>query len=190
MALLNNAGQEDFFNFLAFSFSGLIGGFAGGSIAGLLSMLALRPYAPSISWKHMSPTIRIWAISGPLGMIISGILTVVMLLIGTISVQTQPVDCTNEGVSKCLVQIFGNATGETVAMVLLILAIFMIFLIIVWFLTGMLAGWLVVRHVRRLEPGITRRQGWSVIVSWGFAAILAAVIAILTLALLTNTFGL
>src|SRR5512139_84688 len=82
MALLNNAGREDFLNFVAFSFSGLIGGFAGGSIAGLLSMLALRPYTPSISWRHMSPTIRIWAISGPVGMVISGILTVVMLLIG------------------------------------------------------------------------------------------------------------
>ena len=132
----------------------------------------------------MSPTIRIWAISGPVGMVISGIFTVVMLLIGIISIQTQPVNCTNAGIAECLVQILGNSIGQTIAVVLLVLAVFMIFLIIVWFLTGMLAGWLVVRHVRRLEPGITRRQGWSVTLSWGFGAILAAVIGILTLTFL------
>ena len=65
IVIQNKAGLEDFFNFLVFSLSGLTGGFIGGSFAGLMSMLALHPYTPSISWKHMSPTIRIWAISGP-----------------------------------------------------------------------------------------------------------------------------
>jgi hypothetical protein len=50
----NKAGKEDFINFLAFSLSGLTGGFVGGSIAGLLTMMTLRPYAPSISWRHIS----------------------------------------------------------------------------------------------------------------------------------------
>jgi hypothetical protein len=186
----SKAGREDILNFLAFSLSGLVGGFVGGSIAGLLSMLVLRPYVPSISWKHMSPTIRIWAISGPVGMIISGILTVVMLIIGIINVQTAPVDCTNIGLSQCLGQTFGSAIGATIATMFIILAVFMIFLIVTWFLTGMFAGWLVVRHVRRLEPGITRRQGWSVSAGWGCGAIVAALIAGLTIFLLTSSFGL
>jgi hypothetical protein len=190
VVMINKAGREDFLNFLVFSLSGMIGGLIGGSIAGLISMLVLRPYTPSISWKHMSPTIHVWAISGPAGMFISGILTVVMLIIGIINVQSTPADCTNQGISQCLGQIFGNAIGATIATVLLILGVFMIFLIIVWFLTGMFAGWLVVRHVRRLEPGITRRQGWGVSVGWGCGAIIAALFALLTLGLLASALGL
>ena len=66
----------------------------------------------------------------------------------------------------------------------------MIFLIITWFLTGMFAGWLVVRHIRTLEPGITPGQGWSVSAGWGCGAIVAALIAGLTIILLTSTYGL
>jgi hypothetical protein len=46
IALQNKAGW-DILNFLTVSFSGLIGGFAGG-FSRVLSMLTLRPYAPSI----------------------------------------------------------------------------------------------------------------------------------------------
>lgn len=190
MLIQNNTGREDLLNFLVFSLSGLAGGFIGGSFAGLMSMLVLRPYASSISWKHMSPTIRIWAISGPVGMIISGILTVAVLIGGIINVRTTPVDCPNVGVAQCLGQILGNAIGVPIATILLVLTVLLIFLIINWFLTGMFAGWLVVRHVRRLEPGITRRQGWSVSTGWGCGAIVAALIAILVLGLIANTFGL
>jgi hypothetical protein len=190
IVIQNKAGREDFLNFLAFCVSGLIGGFAGGSVAGLLSMLALRPYAPSISWKHMSPTIRIWAISGPVGMMISGILTVVMLIIGIINVHTPPVDCASQGIARCLGQIFRNALGEEIATIITIIAIFILFVILIWFLTGMFSGWLVVRHVRTLEPGITRGQGWRVSAGWGCGAIVAALIAGLTVIFLASTFGL
>ena len=186
----NRADRQDFLNFLVFSLSGLTGGFVGGAIAGLLSMLALRPYASSISWKHMSPTIRIWAISGPAGMIVSGILTVAMLIVGIISVKSPPADCTGQGIGQCFGQIFGNALGEAIGTLILILAVFLLFVIITWFLTGMFAGWLVVRHVRRLEPGITRRQGWGVSAGWGCGAIVAALIALLTISFLAATFGL
>jgi hypothetical protein len=40
--------------------------------------------------------------------------------------------------------------------------VFLLFVIVAWFLTGMFAGWQVVRHIRRLEPGITNKQGWKV----------------------------
>ena len=72
----------------------------------------------------------------------------------------------------------------------LILIVFGLFVVVVWFLTGTFAGWLVVRHVRRLGPGITRRQGWGVSTSWGCGAIIAALMTILVLVLLARLFNL
>src|SRR5215212_1894389 len=71
-------GDKDFLSFSLILLSAGIGGFTGGLLAGLFTMLVLRPNAPSISWKHMSPTIRIWGINVPLGMIVSGLITSVM----------------------------------------------------------------------------------------------------------------
>ncbi len=65
-----------------------------------------------------------------------------------------------------------------------------LFVILISFLTGMFIGWLVVRHVRTLEPGITRAQDWSVSAGWGCRAIVAALIAGLTVLFLASTFGL
>lgn len=190
IAAQHRAGWEDLLNFLATSMSGMVGGFVGGLLAGVFSMLALRPYALSISWKHMSPTLWIWAISGPVGMIISGFLTVIMLVIGIVSIKNPPSNCASLGFGNCLSAIFRNAQGENLATYLGIGALFSLLLLIIWFLTGLLAGWLVVRHVRRLEPGITRGQGWRVATGWGCGAILAALIAALTIGLLARTFGL
>ncbi len=190
IAIQNKAGWEDVLNFLTVSFSGLIGGFIGGLISGVLSMLALRPYVPSIFWKHISPTIRIWAFSGPLGMIISGIITVIMLVIGVISVQNANPNCQGLPATQCLNQIFRNAYEENIRTIIFIIVVFSILVILVWFLTGLLAGWLVVRHVRTLEPGITRRQGWGVATSWGCGAILAALITALAIGLIATNFGL
>jgi len=190
IAVQNKAGWEDILNFLTFSLSGMAGGFVGGLIAGLLSMFALRPYAPSISWKHVLPTIRVWAVSGPIGMIISGIITVIMLIVGLINTQNEFPRCPGIGAMECLKQIFFSAYGEPMGTIILIIAVFVLFLIVVWFLTGLLAGWLVVRHVRRLEPGITSKQGWSVATGWGCGAIIAALITILTIGIIANIFNL
>lgn len=176
---------EDLRNFLLILLTGGLSGFVGGLLAGLFSMLVLRPNAPSISWKHMSPTIRIWAISGPLGMIASGLITALMIAVGAISVQSAQVECTG-GMGECLGQIIGGALAEAVALVILILLVFLFFVTLAWFLTGMFAGWQVVRHLRRLEPGITRRQGWQVSTSWGCGAIAAAVVMTLLLGFLAS----
>ena len=190
IVIQRKAGVEDVSNFLTVCLSGMVGGFAGGSFAGTASMLALRPYVPSIFWKHMSASIRIWALSGPLGMIISGITTVVMLIVGVIGTKYENPNCQGIGVVPCLDQIIKNAYLEDVSTITLIAVIFCLLLIFVWFLTGMFAGWLIVRHVRRLEPGITRRQGWSVSASWGCGAIIAAIVMLLFVAIISNTLGL
>jgi hypothetical protein len=185
-----SAGPEDILNFAAVLFSGAVGGFSGGLVAGLFTMLALRPNAPSISWKHMSPTIRIWAVSGPLGMIVSGVVTAILLGIGAISLQTAEPDCMGRGFGECMGQIIGVAIGQALGVLILLSLVFMLFVVAAWFLTGMFAGWLVVRHVRRLEPGITNRQARGVRLGWGCGAIVAAIVTTMIIGFLSNALGL
>jgi hypothetical protein len=164
----------------------MAGGLIGGFVAGLLTMSTLRAYAPSILWQHISPTIRIWAVSGPVGMIISGVITVIMLIIGVITTANQYPSCEGIAAAQCLSQVFNTSQREDIRTITLILVAFFLFVTVVWFLTGMLAGWMVVRHVRRLEPGITRRQGWQTSTSWGCGAVVAAVITMLALGIAAN----
>jgi len=183
-------GSDDLLNFAFILMSGGIGGFVGGLLAGLFTMLALRPNAPSIAWKHMSPTIRIWGISGPLGLIVSGLITTLMLAVGVISVQGVEADCTGLGFGDCLGQIIGSALGEAIGLFILILAVFLLFVVIAWFLTGMFAGWQVVRHIRRLEPGITTGQGWKVSAGWGCGSLVAAIVMAVLIGIVSSIFGL
>ena len=177
---------EDIINFIVILICSAMGGFTGGLLAGLFTMLSLRPNAPSISWKHMSPTIRIWGISGPLGMIVSGIITAILIGIGAITSQSSEPDCSGTSLGECFGQIVGSAIGEAIGFIIIILFVFALFVIAAWFLTGMFAGWQVTRHIRRLEPGITNRQAWGVSTSWGCGAILAAVIMFILLAMISS----
>jgi hypothetical protein len=185
-----NVGSDDLLNFTLILISAGIGGFTGGLLAGLFTMLTLRPNAPSISWKHMSPTIRIWGVSGPLGMIVSGLITVAMIAAGAMSGQSADPDCSGIGFGDCLGQIIGSALGELIAVFILVFIVFLLFMIAAWFLTGMFAGWLAVRHIRRLEPGITTGQGWRVSASWGCGAVVAAGIMFLLIGILSSVMGL
>lgn len=185
----NEMGGDDLLPFFIIIISGGIGGFLGGLLAGLFTMIALRPNAPSISWKHMSPSIRIWAVSGPLGMIASGAITVIMLAVGAIGVQTADIKCDGLAFNDCLGSIIGQAFGELIALFLITFLIFLVFVIVAWFLTGMFAGWLVVRHIRKLEPGITTRQGWGVSTGWGCGALVAAVVTIFTISVISSLLG-
>jgi hypothetical protein len=184
-----NIGSKEALDVLITLFSAGIGGFAGGLLAGLFTMLALRPNAPSISWKHMSPTIRIWGMSGALGIVISGLITSVVIAVGAISVSSVETNCEGLTLGQCLAAAFGRALGEAIATVLLVLAVFLLFVTIAWFLTGMFAGWQVVRHIRRLEPGITLSQGWRVSTGWGCGAIVAAVVMLFLIGMLLSALG-
>src|SRR5215208_6793418 len=179
-------GSDDLLSFTIILIGAGVGGFTGGLLAGLLTMLTLRPNAPTISWKHMSPTKRIWSISGPLGMIVSGLVTSMMIAVGAVSVQGADPDCSGVGLGNCMGQIVGAALGEAIGLVILILVVFTLFVIVAWFLTGMFAGWLAIRHIRRLEPGITNRQGWRVSAGWGCGAIVAVVVMIFLIGVLTS----
>lgn len=189
VASQGDMGGDDLVNFVVILISAILGGFSGGLLAGLFTMLALRSNAPSIFWKHMSPTIRIWGVSGPLGMIVSGLITVMMLAMGAISLQSIEPDCSGT-LSDCVGQIVGSAIGEAVGLFIVVLLVFSLFVVLAWFLTGMFAGWQVVRHIRRLEPGITRGQGWRVSAGWGCGALVAALIMIVLLGIFSSALGL
>jgi hypothetical protein len=163
----------DLFIFLVI---GATSGFVGGLVAGLFTMLALRPYAPSIAWKHMSPTIRIWGIG-----VVSGLITIVILTIGAISVQGTKPDCRDLGFKECV----GEAFGEFLR-IPLVTSVVLVFLIpVAWFLTGMFAGWQAVHHIRTLEPGITNGQSRGVSLGWGCGTIVAAIVLIAIMDILT-----
>ncbi len=181
---------EAFLTLFVIVLSGGIGGFAGGLLAGLFTMLALRPNAPSISWKHMAPTIRIWAFSGPLGMLVSGIATAIMVAVGAISVQSAEVNCDGLGFGDCLGAGIGSALGEAIVLVLLIMLVFLLLVGVIWFLTGVFAGRQVVRHIRRLEPGITTGQSRRVSLGWGCGTLVATIVTILVIGLIANAMGL
>jgi hypothetical protein len=161
-----------------------VGGFTGGLIAGLITMLALRPNAPSISWKHMVPSIRIWAISGPLGMVVSLLITFLMITVGAISIRSA--DCEGLGLGECI----GAIVGEVAVFFLLAISFFLLLAVVTWFLTGMFAGSQSVRHIRKLEPGITNKQGRSVSLGWGCGAIVAVIVMIFIFGILASALGL
>ncbi len=184
----NEMGSDDLAAFGVILIGAGIGGFLAGLLAGFITMMALRPYAPTISWKHMSPTIRIWAISGPLGMLLSGVITSLMVAAGALSVQSAEPDCSGS-LGNCIGQIFGNALGEAIGLVILILFVFLLFVLAAWFVTGLFAGWLAVRHIRRLEPGITRGQTRWVVFGWGLGGLTGTILTLLLIGILSKLFG-
>ncbi|HEY3474675.1 MAG TPA: hypothetical protein VGK56_08705, partial [Anaerolineales bacterium] len=186
-----NAGYMELVLFVLVLLAGVgTGGFAGGLLAGLFTMLSLRAHAPSISWRHMSPTIRIWGFTGPLGIIASGLLTALMVGIGAISVQNTEANCDDLSFGQCFFAGILNDLGEAIALLIIIVLVFLLLVMLAWFLTGMFAGWQAVRHIRRLEPGITRGQSWRVSAGWGCGAILAAVVMTFLIGVLSSSLGL
>jgi hypothetical protein len=123
-------------------------------------------------------------------MIVSGLITALMVAVGAISAQSADPDCSGLGFGECLGQIVGSAIGEVIGLIILVLFFFLLFVVAAWFLTGMFAGWQVVRHIRRLEPGITNRQGWKVSTGWGCGAIVAAIVTFLVIGIISSALGL
>jgi len=119
-------------------------------------------------------------------MIVSGLITIAMLAVGAIGIQTADVNCTGIAFNDCVGSIIGHAFGDMIALFLITAFVFLLFVIAAWFLTGMFAGWLVVRHIRRLEPGITTRQGWGVSAGWGCGALIAAGVTLLVIGVISS----
>ncbi len=144
---------------------GLAGGFVGGLFAGLLTMLALRHHAVSIRWRHMAAAIRIWGLVGPVATAVAGGLVVLLYT------ASEP-DCSALGFGECVGAVLGSAFGNAIFQILSMLFYTLIALLLI----GALAGWLAVRHIRRLEPGILGRQSILVVFGWAAGGIIAALV--------------
>jgi hypothetical protein len=140
-------------------FGGLVGGLIGGLIAGAVTMVALRHNAISIRWRHMSPTIRIWGIVGPLGILVSFGIAFAGLA------QADSGRCAASGVTDCVVQVMTSDAGTAV----------ILYSVASFFLIGAVAGWLSVRHIRRLEPGILGSQAIVVVIGWAVGSVVAVI---------------
>lgn len=155
--------------------AGLIGGFVGGLTAGLITMISLRHNAGSIRWRHMSPTIRIWSLLGPIG--VAAAIAIVVVAFGP----AEPTECTGDP-GQCFSESLGEAIGRTILAVIAA----MLYILIAVFTIGSAAGWLTVSHIRRLEPGIRQRQAAGAIVGWGCGAIVAAISAVIAVGLIST----
>jgi UPF0716 family protein affecting phage T7 exclusion len=87
-------------------------------------------------------------------------------------------------------QIVGAAIGQAIGVLILLTLVFMVFVVAAWFLTGMFAGSQAVRHIRRLEPGITKAQSRGVSLGWGCGAIVAAIAMMVVLGVISSVLGL
>jgi hypothetical protein len=142
---------------------GFIGGAIGGLLAGFFTMMALRHNASSIRWRHMSPAIRIWAIFGSIGVVLAFSIAIATIV--------APADQECSDLAECIAK--KTATIFITAIVQAFVAVF--YAVIALFMIGAAAGWLAVRSIRRLEPGILGRQAIGVLIAWGFGSIVAGI---------------
>ena len=170
--------------YLVFPLGGFAGGLVGGLIAGLFTMISLRHHASSIRWRHMSPAIPIWGIVGPIGVIAAGAVAAAGVRIQEVA---QPA-CTGD-VMQCIGEGFGQAIGEALAYAFAVVIAIVLYSAIVVFAVGCVAAWLVVRRIRRLEPGIIGRQTAGVTVGWGCGSLVAALSAILVAVFIADAIG-
>jgi hypothetical protein len=170
-------------NVVAFPIGGLAGGFIAGLLAGLFTMLALRRNAGSIHWRHMSSAIRIWGIVGPIGTVAAGLLTIALFNPSSVVTSAAP-SCANLSPGDCFAAGVGHAIGSSLAVGFTLALLMILYILATLFVIGAIAGWLAVRHIRRLEPGILGRQAIWVIIGWGGSAILATIATVIAISAL------
>jgi len=175
------------------SLSGVAGGFAGGLVAGLFTMVALRRNAPSVSWRHQSLAIRIWAVGGTIAFaVLLGVPWLVLNTSTAPAVESTPVDC-NQLSMECFEARIEQATQDIAGQICMGF-MHVLFAILVGILSGLaavlivglVAGAIAVRRIRRLEPGILGRQTAWVVVGWGLGAVVGVVAGFGLVGLLTG----
>lgn len=162
---------------------GFVGGLVGGLLAGLIMLLSLRRYAPSISWQHLSAAIPIWLVAGPLGLLLS------IFIIPDATYSLAPANCQGLPLDQCFQQVSGNLVQGCVAtlmMAIVVALVMVLFMSLGWFITGLVAGWWVVRHIRRLEPGIGKGQSFWVMVGWGLGGVAGTIGTLVAISRITE----
>lgn len=156
-------------------FGGFLGGLIAGLLAGFITMMALRHNAANIAWKHMKSSIRIWGLVGPVGSIIAGWLALALFNYESINLMAG-IDCADAGLTDCIGEMVGGFVGTLFLGIIVIAFLIIGYVLLTIFVLGLISGWLAVRHIRRLEPGILGKQAIWVVIGWGISAPLAAII--------------
>jgi hypothetical protein len=178
IAIFSDGEMPDGFYLLPLG--GFAGGFIGGLFAGLVTMFVLRRHAVNIAWKHMSVSIRIWGFVGPLGTILAAWLAVALFNIESVNMLAG-LDCSSIGLADCFGEIVGRSLGTFMAGLILLTLMVLAYALLSLLLIGWVAGWLTVRHIRRLEPGILGKQAFWVILGWGVGAVFSALASLLVM---------
>jgi hypothetical protein len=157
---------------------GFGGGMIGGLLAGLVTMFALRYNATNIAWKHMKSSIRIWGLVGPIGVLVAGWLAVLFFN----SPASGNVDCSSLSFGDCFGSMIGQVFADAIGAVFALIVAIILYALIAIFGIGAVAGWLAVRHIRRLEPGILGKQSVWVVLGWGAGAVVAVIASLIVVA--------
>ncbi len=183
----DSSSMEDAGSLLFMPIGGFVGGLAGGLLAGLVTMLALRRHATNIAWKHMSPSIRIWGLVGPIGTVAAGALALLLVELPFINLLSD-LDCSTLSFGDCFGEIvgrtFGSLIGSIIVGVIVLALAILAYALIALFLLGVASGVFAVRHIRRLEPGILGRLAFWVVLGWGAGAVVASIVPFTLLAAL------
>jgi hypothetical protein len=91
---------------------------------------------------------------------------------------------------ECIATSVFQSLGEAIAYAIAVAIAVLLYSVVVVFVIGCIAAWLVVRRIRRLEPGIIGRQTAGVTVGWGCGSIVAGISAILAAAYIAQAAGL
>jgi hypothetical protein len=175
---------------LTVSVSTWVGGLIGGVIAGTFTMLALRRYAGSIGWKHMRPSITIWLLGGPLGLVVSIIITGLLAVAGVqFAGNSASADCSGLGFGECLGQGLGIAIGDAIAEAAAIIGVGILMMVVAWLCLGFFYGWLAVRRIRRLEPGIKRAESIWVMSGWSAGTLGGTLTTLVVLVVIASVLG-
>jgi len=181
LLVINAYFNEPSNTIIAWPVGGFAGGLLGGLVAGIFTMFALRHNAVSIGWKHMSSAIRIWGLIGPIAC--AGVIAATLAFYEP-NIASQAPDCSTLGLGECFAAGFAYAIGAGIAYGLALAFVMILLVLLAVFLLGALAGWLAVRRIRRLEPGILGRQSFWVISGWGIGATVAVIAAVTVMAFL------
>lgn len=138
-----NSNVIDYILYLPFI--GLLAGGAGGLAAGAATVSVLGSMIHSVTWQKIKPSIRLWGFIG------AGAFGLTLLFFLPVTLGTLPAE---------LMLFFSYLVG-------------LLFIPGLWFAIGSLIGWLSLRPIRILEPGISTVQSRKIAVAWGCGAILA-----------------
>jgi hypothetical protein len=177
LAVLLAIGNQSASDVFIMPIAGGVGGMAGGTLAGGITLGILRAQAARITWKHMAASIRTWIMGGSAGFLVG---VGVPWLAAQVGASETP-DCSGMSFSDCL----GESLGAVIGLVLLGILAFLVACL----LTGLLAGSQTVRRVRSEIGEVSSGQAFWVVAGWGLGTVAGLIASLVMLGVLSSLTG-